>query len=235
MLDYDYVFCLTITSTRSPIFDHAMQASRAILTKYKAIRREASMEERFGLAVFSTRNLFTGQAVPVAEAVRLIRLGGLPSEIGTRLKQLIDETHTYLVPADLFHIYKRASKKGDTSLGLELLHAGYLAGCQAHPALPPRRDDDGGQGARFHGRCRAVVRQGGQAHRRRAGRAEHLHQLRWRTCHGHPHAGLSAAWPRPPRDNGVEIHVSPMSKTAAVNVGPGALSLAFAARGHQAH
>ena len=28
VLDYDYVFCLTITSTRSPIFDHAMQASR---------------------------------------------------------------------------------------------------------------------------------------------------------------------------------------------------------------
>lgn len=111
VLDYDYVFCLTITSTRSPIFDHAMQASRAILTKYKAIRRDAGMEERFGLAVFSTRNLFTGQAVPVAEAVRLIRLGGLPSEIGARLKQLIDETHTYLVPADLFHIYKRASKR----------------------------------------------------------------------------------------------------------------------------
>ena len=65
MLDYDYVFCLTITSTRSPIFDHAMQASRAILTKYKAIRRDAGMEERFGLAVFSTRNLFSGQAVPV--------------------------------------------------------------------------------------------------------------------------------------------------------------------------
>ena len=36
-------------------------------------------------------------------------------------------------------------------------------------------------------------------------------------------------------DNGVQIHVSPMSKTAAVNVGPGALSLAFAAKGHQAH
>ena len=36
-------------------------------------------------------------------------------------------------------------------------------------------------------------------------------------------------------DNGVEIHVSPMSKTAAVKVGPGALSLAFAARDHQAH
>ncbi|MBV2194487.1 MAG: DegV family protein, partial [Azonexus sp.] len=35
VLDYDYVFCLTITSTRSPIYEHAMQASRTILTKYK--------------------------------------------------------------------------------------------------------------------------------------------------------------------------------------------------------
>mgnify|MGYP002128912112 CR=1 FL=1 len=69
VLDYDYVFCLTITSTRSPIFDHAMQASRAILTKYKGIRREAGMEERFGLAVFSTRNLFTGQAVLACKGI----------------------------------------------------------------------------------------------------------------------------------------------------------------------
>jgi len=33
------------------------------------------------------------------------------------------------------------------------------------------------------------------------------------------------------KEQGVEILVSPMSKTAAVNVGPGALSLAFAASG----
>ena len=33
--------------------------------------------------------------------------------------------------------------------------------------------------------------------------------------------------------HGVEILISPMSKTAAVNVGPGALSLAFAASDHR--
>jgi fatty acid-binding protein DegV len=190
VLDYDYVFCLTITSTRSPIFDHAMQASRAILTKYKAIRREAGMEERFGLAVFSTRNLFTGQAVPVAEAVRLIRLGGLPSEIGARLKQLIDETHTYLVPADLFHIYKRASKKGDTSLGWSSYTLGTWL--DVKPILHCHRDVtttvDKVRG--FYGRCRATVRQGGQADRRRPGCAEHLHQLRRRAGAGRSHAGL---------------------------------------------
>lgn len=234
VLDYDYVFCLTITSTRSPIFDHAMQASRAILTKYKAIRREAGMEERFGLAVLSTRNLFTGQAVPVAEAVRLIRQGGLPSEIGLRLKHLIEETHTYLVPADLFHIYRRASKKGDTSLSWgsytlgswlnvkPILHChrditttvdkvrGFEAGVEQLFDKAVRRIADGLDSPSicisYGGEPSAVIKLPGYA--RLAKAAE---------------------------DNGVEILVSPMSKTAAVNVGPGALSLAFAAKGHQAH
>jgi fatty acid-binding protein DegV len=178
VLDYDYVFCLTITSTRSPIFDHAMQASRAILTKYKAIRRDAGMEERFGLAVFSTRNLFTGQAVPVAEAVRLIRLGGLPSEIGTRLKQLIDETHLPGAGRPLPHL-QAGVEEGRYQPGLELLHAGHLAGCQAHPALPPRRDDDGGQGARFYAGVEQLFDKAVQADKRWPGCAEHLHQL-WR-------------------------------------------------------
>jgi fatty acid-binding protein DegV len=211
-----------------------MQASRAILTKYKGIRREAGMEERFGLAVFSTRNLFTGQAVPVAEAVRLIRQGGLPSEIGARLKHLIDETHTYLVPADLFHIYKRASKKGDTSLGWSsytlgtwldvkpILHChrdvtttvdkvrGFYAGVEQLFAKGAQRIADGLDAPSicisYGGEPALVARMPGYA--RLAKAAE---------------------------DNGVQIHVSPMSKTAAVNVGPGALSLAFAAKGHQAH
>lgn len=33
--------------------------------------------------------------------------------------------------------------------------------------------------------------------------------------------------------HGAEVLISPMSTTAAVNVGPGALSLAFAASGHR--
>lgn len=233
VLDYDYVFCLTITSTRSPIFDHAMQASRAILTKYKAIRREAGMEERFGLAVFSTRNLFTGQAVPVAEAVRLIRQGGLPSEIGTRLKHLIDETHTYLVPADLFHIYKRASKKGDTSLSW----GSYTVGSwlDVKPILHCHRD---------------VTTTVDKVRGFEAG-VEQLFDRAVKRIHeglDAPNICLSyggvpsavggfpgyARFAKAAEDNGVQILVSPMSKTAAVNVGPGALSLAFAAKGHRA-
>ncbi len=229
VLDFDYVFCLTITGTRSPIFDHAMLAARAILGKYKDVRRQAGLSERFGLAVQSTRNLFTGQAVPVAEAVRLIRLGGTPSEIGARLSQIIENTHTYLVPADLFHIYKRASKKGDTSIGW----GSYTLGSwlDVKPVLYCNRDTTStvdkvrgfevGVEKLFDMAIRSIeagldapqicLSYGGEP---KAVTSLSGYQRLRRVADGH----------------GVSLLIAPMSKTAAVNVGPGALSLAFAAK-----
>ena len=232
VLDYDYVFCLTITSTRSPIFDHAMQASRAILTKYKTIRRQAGLGERFGMAVQSTRNLFTGQAVPVAEAVSLIRQGGTPSEIGARLKFLIDHTHTYLVPFDLYHIYSRASKKGDTSLSWGSYKMGSWldvkpilhCNCDQTTTVDKVRGFETGVEQLFDKGVAAIrhgldvphicISYGGEpaAVKKMPG-----------------YARLAAA----ADEQCVAILISPMSKTAAVNVGPGALSLAFAASKHR--
>ncbi|WP_415037148.1 DegV family protein [Azonexus sp.] len=231
VLEYDYVFCLTITSTRSPIYANAMQAARAILSKYKPIRRAAGLEERFGLSVLSTRNLFTGQAVPVAEAIRLIRLGGMPSEIGARLQALIDATHTYLIPADLFHIYKRASKKGDTSLGWGAYTLGSWLGMK--PILHCHRDLTTTVG-KVRGFSAGVEQLFDIAVRRiRAGVDAPSLCISYGgapdTVHDMPgYAQLAQS----AEDHCVALHISPMSKTAAVNVGPGALSLAFAASDH---
>ena len=41
VIDYDYVFCMTITRTRSPIYDNALQASYAILNDYRPMRSAA--------------------------------------------------------------------------------------------------------------------------------------------------------------------------------------------------
>lgn len=229
VLDFDYVFCLTITSTRSPIFDHAMQAARAILRKYKDVRRQAGLGERFGLAVQSTRNLFTGQAVPVAEAVRLIRLGGTPSEIGARLSQIIENTHTYMVPADLFHIYKRASKKGDTSI----TWGSYTLGSwlDVKPILYCNRDTTSTVD-KVRGFEVGVEKLFDMAVRRiEAGLDAPQICVSYG---GEPEAvtGLPgyARLARVADENGASLLIAPMSKTAAVNVGPGALSLAFAAK-----
>lgn len=230
VLDYDYVFCLTITGARSPIYDHAMEASRAILTRYKEIRRQAGIPERFGLAVVSSRNMFAGQGVQAVEAVRLIRAGGTPSEIGNRLRALVDRTHTYLVPADLYHIYKRASKKGDKSIGWGSYTLGSLL--DVKPILYCNLDQTGPVD-KVRGFATGVEKLFGKA----AGRVRQGLDVPC-VCisYGGPVgdvAGLPgyAAFAAAARAAGVDIQVSPMSKTAAVNVGPGALALGYVADG----
>lgn len=234
VLDYDYVFCLTITSGRSPIYDHAMQASRAILTKYKQIRRQAGVPERFGLAVLSSRNMFTGQAVQAAEAIRLIREGGTPSEIGTRLRALVERTHTYMVPADLFHIYKRASKKGDKSIGWGSYTLGSML--DVKPILHCHQDATGPVD-KVRGFEAGVERLFTKAAERVRNGLDAPY-----VCISY--GGALDEVPKMPgyftldqaaRMRDVDILISPMSKTAAVNVGPGAVSLAFAANGAALH
>ena len=230
VLDYDYVFCLTITGARSPIYDHAMEASRAILTRYKGIRRQAGIPERFGLAVVSSRNIFAGQGVQAVEAVRLIRGGGTPSEIGARLRALVDHSHTYLVPADLYHIYKRASKKGDKSIGWGSYTLGSLL--DVKPILYCNLDRTGPVD-KVRGFATGVEKLFAKA-------AERVKRGLDVPCicisyggHVDDVTGLPgyAAFAAAARTAGVDILVSPMSKTAAVNVGPGALALGYVADG----
>jgi len=234
VIDYDYVFVLTITSERSPIYDHAMQASRTVLTKYKDPRREIGKPGRFGLCVLSSRNLFTGQAVLAAEAGRLIRLGGTPSEIGTRLRQLVDHIHTYLVPADLFHIYKRAAKKGDSSINWGTYKLGQMLDMK--PILHCNRDVTRSI-AKVRGFEAGVQRLFANAARQvRAGLESPHVCISYggdpATVPGLPgYADLAAAV----QEKGAEILISMMSNTAAVNVGTGAVSLAFAAGSHTFH
>jgi len=234
VLDYDYVFCLTITSGRSAIYDHAMQASRTILTKYRDIRRAAGVPDRFGLAVLSSRNMFAGQGVQAAEAVRLIRAGSAPSEIGARLRKLVELTHTYLVPADLFHIYKRASKKGEKSIGWGSYALGSML--DVKPILHCHQDQTGPVD-KVRGFDAGVERLFTRAVERIRRGLEVPHVC---ISYGGPLdavRGLAgyAAFERAAHEAEVSLLLSPMSKTAAVNVGPGAVTLAFAANGQPLH
>ena len=228
VLDFDYVFCETITSGRSAIYDNATAASRTILAKYREPRRAAGIGERFGLAVVSSRNMFAGQGLLAAETVNLIKQGGSPSDIGTRLREIRLHCHTYMVPADLYHIYKRASKKGDKSIGwgsytlgswLDVKPILYCYNDQTGPVDKVRGFGTGVE--RLFGKVAERVRKG-------------LYSPFVCISYGGPldevpalpgYAGLAQA----AESAGVKILVSMMSKTAAVNVGPGAVCISFAA------
>jgi len=104
VIDYDHVFCLTITKTRSPIHDNALQASFAILNEYRPIRQAAGHNSPFALRVLDSQNLFAAQAVTAVEAVRLEQLAG--------------NVHGYMITRDLYYMRARARHKGDRSVGL---------------------------------------------------------------------------------------------------------------------
>ena len=102
VLDYDFVFCLTVASGRSPIFENATQASLSILSEYKAVRAQAGVQGPFALRVIDSQNLFAAQGVLAVEAARMIREGHTPNRIRERLDSLIPALYMYGVPSDLY-------------------------------------------------------------------------------------------------------------------------------------
>jgi len=118
VIDYDYVFCMTITKTRSPIYDNALQASYAILNEYRTVRSAAGHDTPFSLRVIDTQTLFAAQGITAVEAVRLLQAGEGAPKIRARLEHLALHTYGYMIPRDLYYLRARARKKGDRSVGL---------------------------------------------------------------------------------------------------------------------
>lgn len=229
VLDYDHVFCMTITRTRSPIFDNATQASFAILNDYKPIRADAGLNTPFSLRVIDTQNLFSAQAITAVEAVRLRDAGEGVGKIRARLEHLALNTQGYLVPRDLYYLRARARKKGDRSVSL--LSAALGSALDIKPVLWARRGETT-PCAKIKGFEPAVQRVFDFAARRvQAGAlmtptlamsyGGELSELR--ALPGYKELRLAC------QARNVEIFESVMSLTGMVNVGKGALAVAFAA------
>ncbi len=116
VLDYDYVFCITTTRTRSGIHDNAVQASYTILNDYKPVRVAAGNNTPFSLRVIDSQNVFAAVGVLVVEAARLRAAGESPPKIRARLEHLALYTQGYMVPPDLHYLRNRIRKRGDRSV-----------------------------------------------------------------------------------------------------------------------
>lgn len=231
VIDYDYVFCMTITRTRSPIYDHAQQASFAILNEYKAVRASAGNITPFALRVIDTQNLFSAQAILPVEAARLRDAGEGPAKIRARLEHLALHTYGYLIPRDLYYIRHRARMKGDRSVSL--LSAALGTALDIKPVLRGYRGDTGPV-AKIKGFEPAAARLFAFAARRVAAG---LLTPTLALCYG---GELDEMRALPGYDalrtacdaHGIEVFESVMSLTGMVNVGKGAVVVGFAAETH---
>ncbi|KRG67557.1 DegV family protein [Pseudoxanthomonas dokdonensis] len=228
VIDYDHVFCMTITRTRSPIYDNAMQASFAILNDYKPVRQAAGYNSPFALRVLDTQTLFAAQGVTAVEAVRLRNSGENVARIRERLEQVAANTQGYMIPRDLYYLRARARTKGDRSVGLLSAALGsaldikpvlYGAGGKTEPVAKIKGFDNAVQQMfKFaEGRVRAglmtptmCLSYGGELAEMRALPG---YQALRDTCASH----------------NVDVYESVMSLTGMVNVGKGAVVVGFAA------
>ena len=231
VIDYDYVFCLTIARSRSPIFDHATQASFAILSEYREARAAAGHTTPFALRVIDTQNLFAAQGVLAIEAARLRAAGEGPPKIRARLEHLALHLHGYMVPRDLYYLRARARKKGDRSVSL--LSAALGSALDVKPILHCNRGETGPV-AKPRGFDTAVqVLFDNAIARIRAGLLTPTVCLSYggelaelRALPGYTALRAACA------EHNIECHESVMSLTGMVNVGKGALVVGFAAEPH---
>ena len=233
VLDFDFVFCLTIASSRSPIFENATKASFAILTEYKAVRAAAGVSGPFALRVVDTQNLFAGQAITAVEAVRMIKQGVMPNKIRERLEFLVQHTYGYMVPRDLHYLRARAQKKGDRSVGWFSVVMG--SALDIKPLLRAFRNETGPVAKLRHfdeaaEKCFAYMKRMITEKKlltptlslSYGGKLEEMEQLPG-------YADLMATC----KNNKIEVFKSVMSITSVVNVGEGSLAFAFAAEEHK--
>ncbi len=228
VIEYDYVFCMTITRSRSPIFDNAQQASFSILNDYKPVRAAAGNATPFALRVIDTQNLFAAQGITAVEAIRLRDAGEGAPKIRARLENLALHTHGYMIPRDLYYLRARARKKNDRSVSL--LSAALGSALDIKPVLRGYRGETSAT-AKIKGFEPAVQKLFDfTVERIRAGLMTPTVCLSYggeleemRALPGY--AGLRQAC----LDNNIELFESVMSLTGMVNVGKGAVVVAFAA------
>ena len=232
VVEYDDIFCMTITGSRSPIFANAQKASYMILNDYKQPRAAAGNNTPFALRVIDTQNLFCAQGILPIEAARLRAAGEPALRIRTRLEELANHTYGYLVPRDLYYIRNRARAKGDRSVSL--LSAALGTALDIKPVLRGFRGDTGPV-AKIKGFEPATEKMFDFAARRvQAGLMTPTVTL----CYG-GHLDEMRALPGYERlrnacvDQNVEVFESVMSTTGMVNVGRGAVVVGFAAPEHR--
>ncbi len=223
VIDYDHVFCMTITKTRSPIHDNAMQASFAILNDYKPVRQAAGYNSPFALRVLDTQNLFAAQGVTAVEAVRLRDSGAGVQQIRERLEQLALNVHGYM--------RARARHKGDRSVGL--ISAALGSALDIKPVLHGYRGTTGPV-AKIKGFDNAVQKLFDFVGQRVKGG---LMTPTVCVSYGGELADLQAlpgyaSLRETCKAHGVDVYESVMSLTGMVNVGKGAVTIGFADEPH---
>ncbi len=228
ILDWDEVLVMTINSARSEIFQNVRDAVFASTPNFKAIRKKAEKSHSFKIRVFDTGTMFTGQAVLVYEALRLIKGEELGLEqVISQLESIKERVRSFLLPQDLYYLKNRASKKGDKSVGWlsykvgNLLNVKPIIQCYKGETSPCDKALGFDKGLeKLFDKTQKAVRAGLSINIISMSYAGNLDDIKSLKQYTEFKAFLER--------KSIPSTLAVMSTTAAINVGPGAFSIAYA-------
>lgn len=225
----DRLLFVSVSSTRSKIFERVTEARLPLINAALQKRRREEIEGPFFMRVHDSRTLFTGQAVLVSEMVRLLRDEALGfDELCSRADELSGSICAYLIPRDLYYVRARARQKGENSVSWFGYQAGSLLNIK--PIIRMSRGDTEtiATARGFDHALEKLLEIAAAAIERGlktntvvlsyAGDPTQMSEHR-----------LIREFKNHAVEQGVEVLEAIMSTTAGVNVGPGAISLAYAA------
>lgn len=230
LAEYDNVLAVAISSKRSDIYKNLLAAVYASTPKFKELRQEYGKSPNFKIRVIDSETLFTGQGLLIYEAVRLLKQHQLSlRELAESLEQLRPTIRSYLVPESLYHLKSRASAKGDRSVGWLSYKVGNMLDIKPivearnglTGAIDKVRGFDEGLNNLLE-RARAGIEQGltiKAVNMSYAGDPKKIENTE-----------AYRSFKTFAQDHGVTTLLSVMSSTGAINVGPGAFSVAFAVK-----
>lgn len=221
----DYALCVTISATRSSLYDSAAKAAFALLAAQQSAGD--AVQSPFAMRVIDSKSMFSGTGLLVAEGARLAAAGATPLDLRQRLEDLRERVCAYMVPDDLYYLRARAQAKGEKTV--DWLSYAVGTALDLRPVILGHRGETQVL-AQVRGRRRALERLFAHIARQiehgldteeicvsYGGALEVLHALPG-------YAELRAVAAR----HCVTLLESMMSMTAAVNVGAGCLAIAYA-------
>lgn len=240
VVEYDRALLITLSQTHSQLFQHATEASFAILRGYRDKRRQGGLNTPFHLMVLDSKTLFAGQAVLVDAVVRLLQNSDLPfNELRRMAEAFRQHIHCYLLSDDLSYSRIQIGRKSENNgkgennekaekgAGFLNYHLSSLFNIK-----PVHRFRDGKIEVAFRSRgfdnalsdlldqARRSIDDGLKNPVIVISYAGNLQEIKQKPA--------IMAFEQYAQKRGVQVLMSIMSAAGSVNVGPGAVSLAYA-------
>lgn len=230
--DFDHVFGVFISKTRSTIFQTAFDSASRVITESVPIRNQAGLKGPLFVECYDSQNFFSGYGVQILELLRTLGINGSQTGIRNRLEFIAPRSYTYVAPSDLEFILTRAKSKGEDSVGI--IGAAAAKFLNVLPVLRGHRGET------------TVV---SKARGHKAGCDYVLKLARRELARGLVAPCISVSYSGSTGDvqampeyqllaseasaQNVQLALSEMSPTNSVNLGPKALSVGFIAEPHE--